>query len=94
MLHDPGIDYVALVFLVYMLTLHTILVLHQFLALPVQVSVACGSAEKLSKVQEPSRCEYVAELLTPAACTPESAQALQSKLTALDSDADDEHIEL
>ena len=51
-----------------------------------QVAVKCGSAEKLSKVEEPSRCEYVAELQTPAACTSEIVQAVQAKLSALDSD--------
>ena len=60
----------------------------------IQVSVKCGSAEKLSKVEEPSRCEYVAELQTPAACTLEIVQAVQAKLAALDSDSDDEHTEL
>ena len=57
-----------------------------------QVSVVCASTEKLSKVQEPSRCEYVAELSTPAACTSGTVEALQAKLAALESD--DEHIEL
>lgn len=52
----------------------------------------CGSTEKLSKVQEPSRCEYVAELSTPAACTSGTVEALQAKLAALESD--DEHVEL
>ena len=54
----------------------------------------CGTSEKLSKVEEPSRCEYEAELLTPAACTAETVAAVQSKLAALDSDSDDEHTEL
>lgn len=35
-----------------------------------QVSLKCGSMEKLMRVEEPSRCEYIGTLLTPAACTP------------------------
>lgn len=60
----------------------------------VQVSVKCGAAEKLLKVEEPSRCEYVATLLTPAACTPVEVQAIQDKLSALDSELEDAHSEL
>ena len=59
-----------------------------------QVSVKCGSAEKLVKVEEPSRCEYAATLLTPAACSPAEMQAVQDKLTALDREFEDEHTEL
>ncbi|KAA6428325.1 MAG: hypothetical protein FRX49_01921 [Trebouxia sp. A1-2] len=58
------------------------------------VSVKCGSTEKLQKVEEPSRCEYVATLLTPAACTPAEVQGIQDKLTALDQELEDEHTEL
>lgn len=59
-----------------------------------QVSVRCGSTEKLLKVEEPSRCEYVATLLTPAACTPTEVQAIQDKLSALDQELQDDHTEL
>lgn len=58
------------------------------------VSVRCGSTEKLLKVEEPSRCEYVATLLTPAACTPIEVQAIQDKLSALDQELQDDHTEL
>lgn len=58
------------------------------------MSVECGSTEKLQKVEEPSRCEYVATLLTPAACTPIEVQAIHDKLTALDQELEDEHTEL
>ena len=58
-----------------------------------QVPVLCGATEKLSQVQEPSRCEYTAQLLTPAACTSQTVQAVHARLTALKSDSDD-HIEL
>ena len=38
-----------------------------------QVSLQCGVEEALANVSEPNRCEYVAWLVTPAACTPELA---------------------
>ena len=59
-----------------------------------QVSLKCGSAEKLMKVEEPSRCEYVAALATPAACTPTQAQAVQDQLVALNQELEDDHSEL
>ncbi|KAL4424330.1 hypothetical protein ABPG75_001631 [Micractinium tetrahymenae] len=46
------------------------------------VTLRCGQAEKLAKVEEPSRCEYTAELETPAACTQEALDALQAELAA------------
>lgn len=38
------------------------------------LSVRCGKATRLSRVTEPSRCEYEAELETPAACDAEAAR--------------------
>lgn len=35
------------------------------------VTVVCGPSDALSSVAEPSRCEYTAQLATPAACGPE-----------------------
>ena len=48
-----------------------------------QVTLRCGHAEKLAKLAEPSRCEYTAELATPAACTPGEGPAspLRTPLT-------------
>lgn len=60
----------------------------------VQVSVKCGSTEKFVKVEEPSRCDYVATLLTPAACTPTEVQAVQDQLAALDQELEGDHSEL
>lgn len=59
-----------------------------------QVSLKCGSSEKLMKVEEPSRCEYIAMLATPAACTPGEAQAVQDQLAALNQELEGEHSEL
>ena len=47
-----------------------------------QVTLRCGATERLAKVAEPSRCEYTAELETPAACTPAAAEALRAELAA------------
>ena len=69
-------------------------VLAKFLMSDMQVSLKCGSAEKLMKVEEPSRCEYIATLLTPAACTPTEVQAVQDKLTMLNQELEGDHSEL
>ncbi len=45
-----------------------------------QVSISCGKVEKLKHVEEPSRCEYVAHLTTPAACSEEVARQLQQQV--------------
>lgn len=46
----------------------------------ITVSLRCAVKERLSHVDEPNRCEYTAELETPAVCTPAAAQALQAEL--------------
>ena len=46
------------------------------------MALRCGATERLAKVAEPSRCEYTAELETPAACTPATAEALRAELAA------------
>lgn len=60
----------------------------------IHVSVKCGSVESLYKVAEPSRCEYTAEMTTPAACSSELVaslrQALDSKRALLNSMPKDE----
>ena len=58
------------------------------------MSLKCGSGEQLLKVEEPSRCDYVATLLTPAACTQAEVKAVQDKLAALDRELEDDHTEL
>lgn len=65
-----------------------------YLMAHMQVSLKCGSAETLMKVEEPSRCEYIATLLTPAACTPTEVQAVQDKLAMLDQEFEGDHSEL
>lgn len=59
-----------------------------------QVSLKCGISEKLMKVEEPSRCEYVATLATPAACTHTEAQTVQDQLAALNHELECDHSEL
>jgi hypothetical protein len=51
-----------------------------------QVSLLCGTEEHLKQVEEPSRCEYVAHLSTPAACSKELAQQLQQQIEQADRD--------
>lgn len=45
-----------------------------------QVALFCGEKEHLQHVMEPSKCEYVAEFTTPAACSAENAQKLQQQV--------------
>lgn len=46
------------------------------------VEVRCGRGEALSRVSEPSRCEYAAEMTTPAACTEGRVAELAAELEA------------
>lgn len=46
------------------------------------VAVVCGPADALSAVAEPSRCEYTAELATPAACGEGDAAEAGAAVTA------------
>ena len=45
-----------------------------------QVALHCGEKEHLQHVVEPSKCEYVAEFTTPAACHAENAMKLQQQV--------------
>jgi protein kinase C substrate 80K-H len=49
----------------------------------ISVALECGAATRLSRVTEPSRCEYAATLETPAACDERDADALEEELGAL-----------
>ena len=49
-----------------------------------QVSLMCGSADALSKVEEPSRCTYTAQFVTPAACTEAEVAAVQQQLAGVE----------
>lgn len=46
------------------------------------MALHCGGKEELTHVEEPSRCEYHAELATPAACAAEALAALWARLAA------------
>lgn len=48
-------------------------------ACDLQVKLTCSTHEVLSKVEEPSRCEYTAELSTPAMCSPEYVKTIHEK---------------
>ncbi|KAK3159873.1 hypothetical protein QOZ80_1BG0052140 [Eleusine coracana subsp. coracana] len=47
-----------------------------------KVRLRCGLSNELNDVDEPSRCEYVAVLSTPALCVEEKLKELQNKLDA------------
>ncbi|KAL4537114.1 hypothetical protein Ndes2526B_g06680 [Nannochloris sp. 'desiccata'] len=40
--------------------------------------IRCGATETLTKVAEPSRCEYTAEMTTPAACSGDKSDGIES----------------
>eukprot|EP01018_Ginkgo_biloba_P038386 Gb_31920 [translate_table: standard] len=48
-----------------------------------KIRLRCGLKNELIDVDEPSRCEYIASLLTPVACLEERLQELQNRLDAL-----------
>ena len=45
-----------------------------------KVTLVCGEDEFVVSVQEPRRCEYEMEFMTPLACTPEKAQQARDEL--------------
>lgn len=46
------------------------------------MQLECGAKEEVSSVEEPSRCEYRAKMITPAACSRDAAQQVQEQLAA------------
>ncbi|KAF8724234.1 hypothetical protein HU200_021256 [Digitaria exilis] len=50
-----------------------------------KVRLRCGLSNELNDVDEPSRCEYVAVLSTPALCIEDKLKELQNKLDAMSS---------
>ncbi|TVU04161.1 hypothetical protein EJB05_50254 [Eragrostis curvula] len=50
-----------------------------------KVRLRCGLSNEVNDVDEPSRCEYVAVLSTPALCVEEKLKELQNKLDAMSS---------
>lgn len=59
-----------------------------------KVKLRCGLKNELTDVDEPSRCEYVALLATPALCLEERLKELQHKLELLNSEQPPRHDEL
>lgn len=51
-----------------------------------KIRLRCGLKNDFDDVDEPSRCEYVASLLTPAVCRQERLQELQKRLDSLNQD--------
>jgi Glucosidase II beta subunit-like protein len=52
----------------------------------IKVALVCGQEDVLRSVTEPNRCEYHAELQTPAACTPAYAQAVRNELARIEAE--------
>jgi len=48
-----------------------------------KIRLRCGLKNEFDDVDEPSRCEYIASLLTPAFCQEERLQELQKRLDSL-----------
>ncbi|XP_004294940.1 PREDICTED: glucosidase 2 subunit beta [Fragaria vesca subsp. vesca] len=59
-----------------------------------KVRLKCGLKNEVADVDEPSRCEYVALLSTPAICLEEKLQELQHKLDMMIKDQPQAHDEL
>ncbi|XP_020238341.1 glucosidase 2 subunit beta [Cajanus cajan] len=59
-----------------------------------KVKLRCGLKNEITDVDEPSRCEYVALLSTPALCQEEKLKELQHKLDLLNSEQPEKHDEL
>ncbi|KAM0998604.1 hypothetical protein PS1_005405 [Malus domestica] len=59
-----------------------------------KVRLRCGLKNEVADVDEPSRCEYVALLSTPALCLEEKLKELQHKLVVLNKEEPQGHDEL
>ncbi|KAK7362466.1 hypothetical protein VNO77_04580 [Canavalia gladiata] len=59
-----------------------------------KVKLRCGLTNEITDVDEPSRCEYVALLSSPALCQEEKLKELQQKLDLLNSEQPEKHDEL
>ncbi|GFP95651.1 glucosidase 2 subunit beta [Phtheirospermum japonicum] len=60
----------------------------------IKVKLRCGLKNELADVDEPSRCEYLALLSTPAMCLDSRLKELQDKLESLNKDQPQAHDEL
>nr|XP_043612867.1 glucosidase 2 subunit beta-like isoform X2 [Erigeron canadensis] len=59
-----------------------------------KVSLSCGLKVKLADIDEPSRCEYVATLTTPALCLEGKLKELEDELEVLEKQQPQVHDEL
>ncbi|KAL3649350.1 hypothetical protein CASFOL_005753 [Castilleja foliolosa] len=60
----------------------------------ITVKLRCGLKNELAEVDEPSRCEYIALLSTPALCLDSRLKELQDKIELLNKDQPQAHDEL
>ncbi|KAH7560352.1 hypothetical protein JRO89_XS10G0003900 [Xanthoceras sorbifolium] len=59
-----------------------------------KVKLRCGLKNEVADIDEPSRCEYVALLSTPALCLEQRLQELQQKLDSMNKEQPQRHDEL
>lgn len=59
-----------------------------------KVKLRCGLKNELTDIDEPSRCEYLAFLSTPALCLEEKLKELQNKLEMMNREQPQDHDEL
>lgn len=59
-----------------------------------KVKLRCGLKNEITDVDEPSRCDYVAVLSTPAVCLEDKLKELQHKLDLMNKEQPREHDEL
>ncbi|KAL4325505.1 hypothetical protein GQ457_11G018330 [Hibiscus cannabinus] len=59
-----------------------------------KVKLRCGLKNEITNVDEPSRCEYVASLSTPAVCVEDKLKELQHKLDMMNQEQPRGHDEL
>ncbi|KAE8710354.1 Glucosidase 2 subunit beta [Hibiscus syriacus] len=59
-----------------------------------KVKLRCGLKNEITNVNEPSRCEYVASLSTPAVCVEDKLKELQHKLDVMNQEQSQGHDEL
>jgi protein kinase C substrate 80K-H len=57
-----------------------------------KVRLRCGLNNELNGVDEPSRCEYVAVLSTPALCDEQKLKELEQKLKASSNQRDHDEL--
>lgn len=53
---------------------------------PLQVELVCGKKEELSHVDEPNKCEYRAQMATPAVCSETEYESVLQQVKQAEAD--------